>query len=171
MRIGRFETVQIGLRLLAFMVDAAVALALTVGLGFALMTGVMLLRGAMREPPLVVELLVMIGVVAALPVAVLAGPMLCFAVPTALWGRTPGRWVCRLRVIAAPDAGDRMRIGPSQARRAASRRLAREMLKLAGYAIGLGAIVAAVQIGMEQRAWYDRLCGTTVALMRWRAND
>ena len=78
-------------------------------------------------------------------------PVLCFAIPTGLWGKTLGKLICGLTVRD-------LRGNPP----GISRALGREFLKCLAIGSGLGALLALLQIVYQGRAWYDQLCGTRV---------
>lgn len=77
---------------------------------------------------------------------------LYFCIPTAIWGRTPGRWMCCIRVVDEHGSYAGFWKG-----------LGRETLKVISLATGIGAVVGFVMaVSEEGRAWYDYLCGTQV---------
>ena len=133
-----------GLRLIALIVDLALALATghLVNSGLGLAAG---LAGA--------------GGVALVPImiaAFLLWPVLFLGVPTGLWGRTPGKLVLGLRVVHAYGH-------PPSVRRA----LAREALKMVSLGSAFGAVFCLIQILHTGTVWYDRLCGTSVEHSPW----
>ncbi|MCP3966772.1 MAG: RDD family protein [Lentisphaerae bacterium] len=77
--------------------------------------------------------------------------ILYFALPTALWKRTPGKFILRLKVRdyrgKAPGIW---------------RALGRETLKLLAIACPLGMLFCLFQILNCGSVWYDNLCGTDV---------
>ena len=81
----------------------------------------------------------------------MAWPFLYFGVPTGLWGKTPGKFLCRLEVSYA----DGRRPG-------LCRGLGREALKLLSIACMFGAIICIFQILYQGATWYDHICGTDV---------
>ena len=85
---------------------------------------------------------------------VLAGlPVIAAAYYVGFWmlgGRTPGKWILGLRVVA--DDGQRIR-------------LSRAALRLVGYVLSALPLYAGflwVLVDRERRAWHDRLAGTRV---------
>lgn len=77
-------------------------------------------------------------------------PIIYFAIPTGLWGRTPGKFILRLKV--------EYRGRPPGIMRA----LGRETLKLLSIACPLGILFNLFQICYTGSVWYDDLCGTGV---------
>ena len=80
----------------------------------------------------------------------IAWPFLYFGLTTGLWGKTPGKFICRLEVVYA---GKRPGI---------LRALGRETLKLLAIGTGICALLCAFQIAYQGTTWYDQLCKTTV---------
>ena len=80
----------------------------------------------------------------------IAWPFLYFGFTTGLWGKTPGKFICRLEVVYA---GNRPGI---------LRALGRETLKLLAIGTGIGALLCAYQIACQGTTWYDQICGTDV---------
>jgi uncharacterized RDD family membrane protein YckC len=80
----------------------------------------------------------------------IAWPFLYFGLTTGLWGKTPGKFICRLQVLYA---GNRPGLW---------RGLGRETLKLLAIGTGIGALLCAFQIAYQGSAWYDNICGTVV---------
>jgi uncharacterized RDD family membrane protein YckC len=80
----------------------------------------------------------------------IAWPFLYFGLTTGLWGKTPGKFICRLEVVYA---GHRPGI---------LRALGRETLKLLAIGTGIGALLCAFQIAYQGTTWYDQICGTVV---------
>jgi uncharacterized RDD family membrane protein YckC len=78
--------------------------------------------------------------------------ILYFAIPTGIWGKTLGKWICRLSV--ADHLG-----GPPGFWRA----LGRETLKLLMVGSTLGALLTFVILLYQGTTWYDSLCGTGVS--------
>lgn len=85
----------------------------------------------------------------------IAWPFLYFGLTTGLWGKTPGKFVCRLEVVYA---GNRPGI---------LRALGRETLKLLAICTGIGAMLCAFQIAYQGTTWYDHICGTDVQFIPW----
>ncbi len=80
----------------------------------------------------------------------IAWPFLYFVLTTGRWGKTPGKFICRLEVVYA---GNRLGI---------LRALGRETLKLLAIGTGIGALLCAFQIAYQGTTWYDQICGTVV---------
>lgn len=78
-------------------------------------------------------------------------PILYFGLSTGLWGKTLGKWICRLYVTG--DEGGKP--GFWQA-------MGRETLKLLAIGSGLGIMFCLFQITCMGGVWYDQLCGTEV---------
>jgi uncharacterized RDD family membrane protein YckC len=78
-------------------------------------------------------------------------PVLYFAIPTGIWGRTPGKFILRLKV------SDYRRRPPG-----ILRALGRETLKLLSFACPLGILLNMFQLFYTGSVWYDDLCGTDV---------
>jgi uncharacterized RDD family membrane protein YckC len=83
-------------------------------------------------------------------VLLIAWPFLYFGLTTGLWGKTPGKFICRLEVVYS---GNRPGI---------LRALGRETLKLLAIGTGIGALLCAFQIAYQGTTWYDQICGTAV---------
>lgn len=83
-------------------------------------------------------------------------PFFYFGVPTGLWGRTPGRLICRLKVVTDRDETPGLWRG-----------LGRESLKLLAVGSGIGAMLCIFQILYQGTTWYDQLCGTHVKFTPW----
>jgi uncharacterized RDD family membrane protein YckC len=81
----------------------------------------------------------------------IAWPPLYLSIPTALWGRTPGKLICRLSVTD-------YRGKPPGFPRA----LGREVLKCLSVGSMIGAILTLLQLVYQGGGWYDQLCGTRV---------
>jgi len=77
-------------------------------------------------------------------------PVVYFAIPTGLWGRTPGKFILRLKVEYCGKPPGIMRA------------LGRETLKLLSIACPLGILFNLCQICYTGSVWYDDLCGTGV---------
>jgi len=135
---------EIGLRFLAFIIDVTVCFTLTP----LLFTAV----GKLGEFEGVLGLL-MLPVVFAMFVV---WPFLYFGVPTGLWGRTPGKWICRVKVL--DDFGNPPGLW---------RGLGREALKLLAVACQIGAIFCVYQLLTHGITWYDQLCKTRVEFTPW----
>lgn len=84
-------------------------------------------------------------------VLIIAWPFIYFGVPTGLWGRTLGRWICRLRVTTGNDEIPGLWRG-----------LGRESLKLLALGSSIGGILALLQLIYQGTTWYDQLCKTAV---------
>ncbi|MHC4073940.1 MAG: RDD family protein [Planctomycetota bacterium] len=82
----------------------------------------------------------------------IAWPFLYFGLTTGLWGKTPGKFICRLEVVYA---GKRPGI---------LRALGRETLKLLAIGTGIGALLCAFQITYQGTTWYDQICRTVVQI-------
>ena len=82
---------------------------------------------------------------------IVVSPFLYFGVTTGLWGKTPGKFICRLYVVDA----DNNRPG-------LWRGLGRETLKILAMACSIGALIAFFQIFYQGVTWYDSICGTQV---------
>ena len=80
-------------------------------------------------------------------------PFLLMVIPTALWGYTIGKFICRIRVCKA----DRTAPGLVRA-------FLRELTKLVTFLCfgPIGPLIAFVQSGMGKAIYYDGLCGTDV---------
>ncbi len=78
-------------------------------------------------------------------------PFLYFGATTGLWGKTPGKFICRLHVVNIYDR-----------RPGFWRGLGRETLKLLAISCSIGAFIALFQIIYQGTTWYDNLCGTQV---------
>ena len=82
----------------------------------------------------------------------IAWPFLYFGLTTGLWGKTPGKFICRMEVVYA---GKRPGI---------LRALGRETLKLLAIGTGICALLCAFQIAYQGTTWYDQICGTVVQI-------
>jgi len=80
-----------------------------------------------------------------------AWPFLYFGVPTGLWGRTLGKFVCRLEVTFT--AGERPGLW---------RGIGRETLKLISIFSLFGIFFCAFQVFYQGTTWYDTICETQV---------
>ena len=135
---------EIGLRILALVVDVGVALGTgqLVMLGLVHLTELSPFAGMMLLPVVLVMFFLW--------------PVLVLGVPTGLWGWTPGKLVFRLRVA-----------GPLGEPPGVLRALAREALKLLCVTCMIGAIFCLFQILHVGIVWYDQLCGTSVRYKPW----
>jgi len=82
---------------------------------------------------------------------IIVSPFLYFGITTGLWGRTPGKFICRLYVVDANNS-----------RPGLWRGLGRETLKILAIACSIGAIIAFFQMLYHDVTWYDSVCGTQV---------
>ncbi len=130
---------EIGLRVLALIIDCGLCL------GSSML--VMGMLGWMIEKLPVVRFL-LVPVHFAL---FLAWPFVYFGVSTGLWGKTPGKFLCRLYVTDCRGC-----------RPGVWRALGREALKFLTIGSGLGVIWCLFQILHHGITWYDQLCGTEV---------
>lgn len=89
-------------------------------------------------------------------VLLIAWPFFYFGVPTGIWGRTPGKWICRVKVVDAYGNPPGLWRG-----------LGRETLKLLAVGCQIGAIFCAYQLVYHGFTWYDQLCGTRVEFTPW----
>ena len=80
-----------------------------------------------------------------------AWPFLYFGIFTGLWGKTPGKFLCRLSVIYGYDK-----------RPGLWRGLGRESLKLLTICSFIGAFLSFWQILAMGVTWYDNMCKTDV---------
>ena len=78
-------------------------------------------------------------------------PFLFFGLFTGLWGKTPVKFFCRLKVIY----GDEDKPG-------LWRGLGRETVKLLAITSSIGALFALYQVLYQGISWYDNICGTEV---------
>lgn len=78
-------------------------------------------------------------------------PFLYFGLFTAFWGKTPGKFLCRLYVTDL--AGRRPGLW---------RGLCREALRILAVCSGIGAIISLIQLIYQRTTWYDQLCSTVV---------
>jgi uncharacterized RDD family membrane protein YckC len=130
---------EIGLRILALMIDLAVcfgSLPLVVGL-----TGWLIERAGGFALLLLPFWFVLI----------LVWPLLCVAIPTGLWGKSLGKLVCRLTVTDLHGRSPGV-----------WRALGREVLKFLAIGSGIGTLLTLYQILYQGGTWYDQLCGTSV---------
>ena len=130
---------EIGLRILAFMIDAAFC--------FGTLPLVMSATGWVLDKIGGLSLVL-------LPfwfVLYVVWPVLCLAVPTGLWGKTLGKLICRLSVkdYHGREPG-------------IMRSLGREALKMLALGSGIGVLLTLFQILYQGGTWYDHLCGTNV---------
>jgi len=84
-------------------------------------------------------------------ILVVVWPLLYLAIPTGLWGKTPGKLICRLKVTDC--YGQQPGIWRS---------LGREVLKILALGSGFGLLLTLFQILYQGGSWYDHLCGTNV---------
>lgn len=84
-------------------------------------------------------------------------PFLYFGVFTGLWGKTPGKFICRLSVVYG-----------SEDKPGLWRGLGRETLKLFAIGSSFGAIFALYQVLTQGTSWYDSMCGTQVQFKPYR---
>jgi uncharacterized RDD family membrane protein YckC len=82
---------------------------------------------------------------------IVVSPFLYFGVTTGLWGKTPGKFICRLYVVDTDDK-----------RPGLWRGLARETLKILAITFSIGAIIAFFQLYSQGITWYDSICHTQV---------
>jgi uncharacterized RDD family membrane protein YckC len=130
---------EIGLRILALMIDLAVcfgSLPLVVGL-----TGWLIERAGGFALLLLPFWFVLI----------LVWPLLCVAIPTGIWGKSLGKLVCRLTVTDLHGRSPGV-----------WRALGREVLKFLARGSGIGTLLTLYQILYQGGTWYDQLCGTSV---------
>lgn len=130
---------EIGLRVLALVIDLSICVG-TVPLVMNGLTWVMNRMGPASSTLLAVWISLLF-----------IWPVLCLAVPTAIWGRTLGKLIFRLRVVDAHDRSPGL-----------WRALGRETLKLLAACTMIGAVLTLVQCLRQGDTWYDRLCGTVV---------
>ncbi len=83
-------------------------------------------------------------------------PVAYFGVTTGLWGKTPGKFICRLKVVYV---GGRPGLW---------RGLGRETLKLLAIGSGIGAMFTLFQVIYYGQTSYDRICGTQVNFTPYR---
>ena len=88
--------------------------------------------------------------------AFFAWPFVYFGVLTGIWGRTPGRWICRLKVTHMNGQPPGLWRG-----------LGRETLKLLALASGIGAMLCFFQVMYQGITWYDQICETQVEHTPW----
>jgi len=88
--------------------------------------------------------------------AFVAWPFFYFGVPTGIWGRTPGRWICRLKVTHVNGQPPGLWRG-----------LGRETLKLLAIASVIGAMLCVFQVLYHGITWYDQICETQVEYTPW----
>jgi uncharacterized RDD family membrane protein YckC len=80
-------------------------------------------------------------------------PFLLMVIPTALWGYSIGKFICRIRVCKV-----------DQTTPGFARSFLRELTKLTTFVLfgPIGPFVAFIQAGMGKSIYYDGLCGTDV---------
>jgi len=132
-------TVEIGLRILALIIDCAICF---FSLPWVFRASAWIIE---NSGPLTLLLLPLWFALLA------AWPFLYFGVPTGLWGKTLGKLLCRLEVSYAN--GDRPGLW---------RGLGRETLKLFSIISLFGALFCAFGVLHQGAAWYDTICGTSV---------
>ncbi len=89
-------------------------------------------------------------------VLLIVWPFAYFGVMMGLWGKTPGKFICRLNVVYV---GGRPGLW---------RGLGRETLKLLAVGSGIGAMLTLFQIIYCGHTWYDQICGTEVNFTPYR---
>lgn len=82
---------------------------------------------------------------------VILWPFIYFAVPTGMWGRTLGKFICRLKVSDYYDEKPGFWCS-----------LGREVLKFLVIGSGIGVIITLFLYFNQGSTWYDQLCGTKV---------
>lgn len=144
---------EIGLRILAFVIDVAILIAIGVCVTLALLFWAAFIpEDVAMSNGLAVAWLAMWGAyVIAIPVLYFLFPILYFAGFTAWRGLTPGKMLCRIRVVT----DDRTK--PTFLRVAG-----RESLKMIAVFTQIGAWIALVQLLIGQHTWYDSLTRTSV---------
>ncbi len=90
----------LGTRFAAFVIDVIVCITLGVGVVIVLFQGFAMLMSVLPEDLQLPFFLSFMGLLIGLPVLLMVWPIVYFCIPTAIWGRTLGRWICRLRVTA-----------------------------------------------------------------------
>jgi len=88
--------------------------------------------------------------------AFIVWPFFYFGVFTGIWGRTPGRWICRLKVTHVNGQPPGLWRG-----------LGRETLKMLALASGIGAMFCLYQVLHQGTTWYDQVCETEVEHTPW----
>lgn len=83
--------------------------------------------------------------------AFLICPFLYLAIPTAIWGKTFGKLLCRLKVVDFRGEAPGIWRG-----------LGREVLKCLAVCSGIGAMLTLFQIIYQGGTWYDHMCDTQV---------
>jgi|GEM_PF-5013130 len=83
-------------------------------------------------------------------------PILYFVIPTWLFGKTIGKWICGLRVYNIENS---VPLSLPQV-------IGREVIKLIGMAFNIGSIIGFIQICMDKSAFWDSLCKTEVLYTR-----
>ena len=131
---------EIGLRILALLIDMA----------FCLGTLPLVLTGG----GWVVDKLGGLGIIL-IPfwfIFIILWPVLLLAVPMGIWGKTLGKFLCRLHVTDFHG-------NPPGIWRATGR----EILKFLAIGSGFGMLLTLCQILYQGGTWYDHLCGTQVS--------
>jgi uncharacterized RDD family membrane protein YckC len=137
---------ELGLRVLALVIDLALAL----GSGQLLAYGLSAAIAGADAPVIAMTLW---------PVVVAANflwPVVFLAVPTGLWGRTVGKLLLRLSVVDLDGAPPGI-----------PRALARETLKMLSLGLGIVALVCLYQAMYTDSVWYDHACRTHVKSSPW----
>jgi uncharacterized RDD family membrane protein YckC len=134
---------EIGLRVLALVIDLAVCLG---AMPLIFISGSWIMT-TFEDVPSALALLFVPLFFASL----FLWPLLYFCIPTAIWGRTLGKLICRLKVTDIYDQGPRF-----------WRKLGREALKCLMIVSGIGFTITFILLVSQGSAWYDNLCGTKV---------
>jgi uncharacterized RDD family membrane protein YckC len=130
---------EIGIRIFALLLDIAFGF----GTYFLMLTGLGWVLDKLGNAGSVLSPLVL--------VVLLVWPILYLSIPTGLWGKTLGKWICRLSVT------DHLGKPPGF-----WRALGREVLKLLAIASFIGALIVLFQMTNQGTTWYDQICGTQV---------
>jgi len=142
------------LRILAFIIDSLIITATGMAVTLAVLFSAALFPeegGEVSEGLALGWIVIMMVYTIVMPFLFYLYPVLYFAGFTAWRGRTPGKMICRLRVV------DDNNMKPTFVRAAG-----RESLKMIAVVTQIGAWVAVIQLFMGQSAWYDSVCNTTV---------
>jgi len=144
-------TVEIGLRILALIIDCAIWICFF-SLPWVFQASAWIIE---NSGPLTLLLLPLWFALLA------AWPFLYFGVPTGLWGKTLGKLLCRLEVSYKLLC--RLEVSYANgARPGLWRGLGRETLKLFSIISLFGALFCAFGVLHQGAAWYDTICGTSV---------
>ena len=138
---------EIGLRFLAFIIDSAICFS---ALPVLSLVNIKFMETAGRSGS--------VGLLA-IPfffVLLIGWPFAYFGVTTGLWGRTLGKWICRVKVVDAYGNPPGLWRG-----------LGRETLKLLAVGCQIGAIFCVYQLLTHGITWYDQLCSTQVEFTPW----